>query len=182
MLKLTIPEQELFNEATQEFVKTKKTDISLEHSLISISKWESKWHKPFLSTEEKTVEEITDYIRCMCINSVDENVFAWLTQDNIRAVNEYISDPMTATWITDNSPKGKKEIITSEIIYYWLIAYQIPFECQKWHINRLMMLVRVCAIKNSEANGDSKKMSRSQTLKSNKALNAARKAKMNSRG
>lgn len=183
MLIIEIPERELFNEETQEFIKVKATSIQLEHSLISISKWESKWHKPFISEEQKTSEEFLDYIRCMTITqNVDKNVYNALTSRNLNDISSYIDNPMTATTVSsfqnDKNRASRKERVTSELIYYWMVAYNINFECEKWHLNRLLMLIRICKIKNS----DPKKLSRSQILERNKAINEANKAKYKTRG
>lgn len=180
MLTITIPETEIFDEIKGEFVYTKAQTLQLEHSLISISKWESKWCKAFLGKQEKTTEEVIDYVRCMTLNkNVDDSVYDCLSQANIAAINDYIGAPMTAT-VFSNNDSGKKnnEVITSELIYYWMIALQIPFECQKWHINRLLTLVRVCNIKNAPP----KKMSKREIMSRNSALNAARKKQLNTKG
>lgn len=178
MLLLTIPPIEMFNEKTGEFVYSKETKISLEHSLVSLSKWESRWNKPFLSKDNKTLEETIDYIRCMTITqNVDPEVYFRLTDENINTINKYIESPMTATTFSDNG-HSSREIITSELIYYWMISLNIPMECQKWHLNRLLTLIRVCNIKNAPA----KKMSRREIMNRNAALNAARRKKLNSTG
>lgn len=178
MLTITIPEQELFNELTNEFVRTKSHTIQLEHSLVSLSKWESKWNKPFLSKDEKTIEQTLDYIQCMTITqNIDPMVYRFLTDENIRDINDYIDAPMTATTFSDKGSTSR-EIITSEIIYYWMISLNIPMECQKWHLNRLLTLIRVCNVKNAPA----KKMSRKEIMNRNAALNAARRKKLNSKG
>lgn len=178
MLLLTIPPIEMFNEKTSEFVYSKETKISLEHSLVSLSKWESRWNKPFLSKNNKTLEETIDYIRCMTITqNVDPEVYFRLTDENINTINKYIESPMTATTFSDNG-HSSREIITSELIYYWMISLNIPMECQKWHLNRLLTLIRVCNIKNAPA----KKMSRREIMNRNAALNAARRKKLNSTG
>lgn len=178
MLLLTIPPIEMFNEKTSEFVYSKETKISLEHSLVSLSKWESRWNKPFLSKDNKTLEETIDYIRCMTITqNVDPEVYFRLTDENINTINKYIESPMTATTFSDNG-HSSREIITSELIYYWMISLNIPMECQKWHLNRLLTLIRVCNIKNAPA----KKMSRREIMNRNAALNAARRKKLNSTG
>lgn len=178
MLKIVIPEQELFNEETQEFVYTKSVVLTLEHSLLSISKWESKWKKPFLSKTPMNAEEMRDYIRCMTINTVsDENVYLCIPDIEVKRIQAYIDDKMTATWFTEKDNKKSKEIITSEIIYYWMIGNQIPFECEKWHLNRLLTLIRVCSEKNN-----TKKMPKKEAMNRQRALNAARRKALNSRG
>lgn len=181
MLQITIPAGEAYNSATEEFITIPKdVTLSLEHSLVSLSKWESKWCKPFLGKEEKTTEETIDYIRCMTLTqNVNPDIYYCLSEDNVKQINNYIKDPHTATTIRENpnAPKGR-EVITSELIYYWMIALQIPFECQKWHLNRLLMLIRVCNIKNAPP----KKMTRSQILSRNAALNAARKQQLHTKG
>lgn len=181
MLQITIPSRELWDESTNEFVITKEQILQLEHSLISISKWESKWQKAFLTKQEKTHEETIDYIKCMTLNqNVDPNVYNYLTNDNIRQINAYIDSPMTATYFSEEKGGrgGHGEQITSELIYYWMIALQIPFECQKWHLNRLLTLVRVCNIKNQPP----KKRSRREIMSRNAALNAARRKQLNTKG
>ncbi len=154
--------------------------LSLEHSLVSLAKWESKWCKPFLSNDkEKTYEETLDYIRFMTVTqNVDPRVYENLSRENIQKINDYIEAPMTATTIREKGGKGSKEIVTAELIYYWMIALQIPFECQKWHLNRLLMLIRVCNVKNQP----SKKMSKRDVMSRNTSLNAARRKAMGQRG
>ncbi|WP_289307875.1 hypothetical protein [uncultured Phocaeicola sp.] len=181
MLQITIPSRDdLWDESKGEFVTSKEQKLVLEHSLVSLSKWESKWCKPFLSKQEKTTEETIDYIRCMTLTqNVDPEVYNFLTDDNIRDVNAYIEAPMTATWFSNsNTGKQNREQITAELVYYWMIALNIPFECQKWHLNRLLTLIRVCEVKNSPP----KKMSRRELLNRNAALNAARRKQLNSKG
>lgn len=173
-----IPEQ--YDEEKEEFIPPKITRIQLEHSLISMAKWESKWCKPFLHSPDKTTEEIMDYVKCMTLTqNVKPEVYDHLSQDNVNQIQEYINAPMTATTFSDTK-NGKKnhEIVTSELIYYSMIALQIPFECQKWHLNRLLTLIRVCDIKNNPP----KKMSRRETLSRNAALNAARRKQLNTKG
>lgn len=180
MLRITIPSRELWDERTQEFVKTKEQTLQLEHSLVSLSKWESKWNKAFLAKGDKTYEETIDYIKCMTLTqNVPPEVYNYLTKENIQQINNYIDAPMTATYITEEkSGKGKGEVVTSELIYYWMIALNIPFECQKWHLNRLITLVRVCNVKNSPP----KKRSKREIASRNAALNAARKKQLNTKG
>lgn len=181
MLPIHIPRGEFWDERSERFVYTKETTLKLEHSLISISKWEAKWGLPFFDTE-KTEEQSLDYIRCMTLNTdVDPLVYYKLTPKDGDRINEYISSPMTATTISDLSTKQSKrnsERITSELIYYWMFSFNIPIETEKWHINRLIMLIRVF----SEKNKPQKKMTQKEVMEQNKALNAARKAKLNTKG
>lgn len=181
MLKITIPAFELYDPNTSEFVSCKETDLSLEHSLVSLSKWESKWHKPYLAKDQqRTQDEVIDYIRCMTLTqNVDQNVYRGLTQSNLNSVIEYIQDPMTATWFSN--PEGaapSRKVLTSEVIYGWMVGLSIPFECQKWHLNRLLTLIRVC----SENNKEPKKMNKAATMASNHSLNKARKGRLHSKG
>lgn len=180
MLTLSLKGGELFNEDTDEFIQVKPTTLQLEHSLISISKWEAKWEKPFLSDKKKTREEVVDYIRCMTITpNVDPNVYLCLQSDAIDKINKYISAKMTATWFNEReTPPGRREVVTSELIYYWMIAFNIPPEYQKWHLNRLMTLIRICSIKAQKPT----KRSKRDILQSNAALNAERRAKWNTKG
>ena len=180
MLEIIIPATEQWDEKNQEFITSKEQILRLEHSLVSLSKWESKWCKPFLSRENRTMEETIDYIKCMTLTqNVDDHVYNLLTIDNIKKVNEYISAPMTATTFSDSNKKGGGyEIITSELIYYWMISLNIPFECQKWHLNKLFTLIKVCSIKNQPP----KKMSKKDIMSRNAALNAARRKQMNTKG
>lgn len=180
MLQITIPAAEQWDEINQEFLSVKETTLSLEHSLISLSKWESKWCKPFLDKKNKTYEETIDYVRCMTLTpNIDPTIYYALTDDNIKQINEYISAPMTATYFSDNKRGGGREIVTSELIYYWMIALNIPFECEKWHLNRLLTLVKVCNIKNDP---HPKKMSKKSIMSRNAALNAARRKQFNTKG
>lgn len=183
MLQIIVPGIELFDEKLGEFTTTKSQTLSLEHSLVSVSKWESTWHKPFISKDKKTNEETIDYIRCMTITqNVDPTVYSCLTQQNINDVNKYIEDPMTATWFTERKdipkPTSNREQITSELIYYWMIALEIPMDCQRWHLNRLFTLIRICNLKNKPA----KKQSKRETLSNNAAINAARKRQLGTSG
>ena len=180
MLEITIPATELWDEINEEFITTKEQTLRLEHSLVSLSKWESKWCKPFLSKTNKTDEEMLDYVRCMTLTqNVPYEVYRCLTDDNIHKIYEYIDAPMTATWFNDDNTKGtSREQTTSELIYYWMIALNIPFECQKWHLNRLLTLIRVCNIKNQPP----KKMSKRDIMSRNAALNAARRNRLNTKG
>lgn len=186
MLQLKIPdspEQMYWNETTEEFATIpacKGMTIQLEHSLLSISKWESKWHKSFLSTPEKTPEEFLDYIRCMTLTKdVRPEIYNNLTQENLKTITDYINDPMTATTIRRQPGKGSsRKVITSEQIYSAMIDAEVPHEFEKWHLNRLMTLLEV---RSASAN-PGKKMSPKSIMKSNTALNAARRSRMNTRG
>lgn len=180
MLQITTPKTELYDEETERFIIVPETTLKLEHSLISLSKWESKWHKPFLDGKEKTAEEIIDYVKSMTIDSkVDPLVFACLTEENMRDINDYMENPMTATWFNENKPTSSRKISTSEVIYSQMIKAGVPFECEKWHLNRLMTLIRVCAIENLSGE---KKMSKGEVIQQNRDLNAARRAALKSKG
>ena len=186
MLQLVIPDApdtEMWDEEKLEFVPIpgcKGATIELEHSLISVSKWESKWHKSFSNTREKTIEETIDYIRCMTLTkNVKPELFDHLTVENLKEVDAYIKNPMTATTIRRKQGKGpSRKIITSEVIYSWMVECEIPFTCEKWHLNRLLMLIEVCKERDTPA----KKMSPKNVMKNNAALNAARRSKMHSKG
>lgn len=179
MLTIVVPDTEMFDERTNEFITSKKQTLQLEHSLVSLSKWESKWKKPFLTKNEKTIDETIDYIKCMTITqNVDPIIYKCLSKENINEINQYISDPMTATTFNDANNKTNREIITSELIYYWMVSLNIPMECQKWHLNRLLTLIRVCNIKNTPP----KKMNKRDIMNRNAALNAARKKRLGTKG
>ena len=182
MLRIEIPEREFFDDETERFGKVKATTLYLEHSLISISKWEAKWHIEFFESD-KTVEQTLDYIKCMILNrEIDDKTMTLylnsMTEDDVKKINDYINDPMTATTIKDDGRRGRTQKVTSELIYCWMVQYQIPFECEKWHINRLIMLIRVI----SEESKPKKKMTKREIMAQNKALNAARKARLGTRG
>ena len=179
MLNIIIPGVELFDETTNEFIYLKEQSLDLEHSLVSISKWESKWCKPFLNGNNKTPEEIIDYVRCMILNDdVDPEIYNRLSERNFKDINNYIEAPMTATTFRNERSSGNREIITSELIYYWMVSFNIPFECQTWHLNRLLTLVRVCNVKNNPP----KKMSRQEVMARNRELNKQRKNALNTHG
>lgn len=181
MLELLVPMSvEGFNEATSEFVPPVFHRLRLEHSLVSLSKWESFFEKPFLDKKEKTSEETLFYIRAMDLDEeTPPEVFDNLTKDNAEAVDRYINAKMTATWINERpNQRPSREIITSELIYYWMITMNIPFECQHWHLSRLLMLIRVCNVKNTPQ----KKMSKAELAAHNRQLNAERRAKSGSSG
>ena len=175
MLKITIPEREWFNNETGEFVTIPSQTLCFEHSLYAMSKWESKWKKAFLANDDKhqkTQEELLDYIRCMCLDEeVDPLVIQSLSRENFEKITEYMNDSMTATWFReDPNHRPSKEVVTTELVYYWLSAAQIPFETQYWHFNRLMTLIRVASIKSQPP----KKMSKQDVLRQNQAANRAR--------
>ena len=179
MLEIAIKgSSELYDSSTNTFYEIKGQTITLEHSLVSISKWESKWHKPYLASN-KTFEETIDYIRMMTLTkNVDSRLYYLLSKENVESINKYIEDPMTATWFAKtNDNRPTKRIITSELIYYWMIALGIPMECQKWHLNRLLTLIRVC-----NAESQPKKMGRKAEAAQRASLNRARRKAHGSRG
>ena len=177
MLQLTIlPKKDLWDEKNERFMSFKGQTLVLEHSLVSISKWESRWHKAFLAEPRKSHDELVDYIRCMTLTqNVDPLTYDCLSQSDIEKVKQYIDDPMTATVIkeTPTARKGPQQIITSELIYYWMVALQIPSKYEKWHLNRLMTLIKICNIENQPK----KKMSKDELYARNARLNAARRKK-----
>lgn len=186
MLELVLKENEQWDEENEVFVHTKSQTLILEHSLVSISKWEAKWKKPFLEQHNKDMskEELIDYIKCMTITpNIDQEVYHNLSKKDINKVLDYINDSMTATWFREDDKKGKRssQAITSELIYFWMISFQIPFECQKWHLNRLMTLIRICN-ENREDGSKQKKMSQRELMNRNRALNEARKRRFNTHG
>jgi hypothetical protein len=180
MLTITIPGIELFNEATNEFSTTKEYVLTLEHSLVSLSKWESAWNKAFLSKTKKTNDESIDYIRCMTLTqNVPASAYLAITDEIMDQIGLYIEAPMTATTFSKMQQKQiNREIVTAEIIYYWMITLNIPFECQKWHLNRLLTLISVCNLKNQPP----KKMSKKDLLRRNNSLNQMRRQQLNTKG
>lgn len=178
MLELELPGVEWFNEETQEFQYSKPVSLRLEHSLVSIAKWEANWKKPFLSREDKTLEETLDYVKCMTISqNISPDVYTRLGNQEIAKINEYIQEDRTATTIGKSEPPSRR-IVTSELIYFWMAQYNIPMECQKWHFSRLMTLLRIASIENAPK----KKMSKRAVMSRNRSLNAARRKAMNTRG
>ena len=178
------PEREIYNEANNEFITIpghKEFSLQLEHSLISLSRWEEKWKKPFLNTKEQlSNEELIDYVRCMSINqNIPEDAYRYIDSDELKQIIDYIGDPHTATKIYDrrNLPQ-RNEIITSEVLYHSMIVCEIPFECAKWHLNRLLTLIKICSIKQSP----DRKMTRQSIYSQNRELNAARRARLHTRG
>lgn len=180
MLELVISPGEMWDEVNEVFVGfSDPVTLKLEHSLYSISKWESKYKKPFLSNKEKERDEVIYYIKCMTLNEVDDSVYNFLSQKDISKVTDYIQENMTATTFSEHTPKRpNKEIITAEIIYYWMLSYGIWIECEKWNLDKLLALIRVFQIKNAP----SKKMSKRDIMSRNTALNAARRKKYGTKG
>lgn len=180
MLKIIVPGTEMFDETTEEFITVDDVTLELEHSLVSLSKWESIHEVPFLGKEKKSTEQIIEYIKCMTLTeNVLEKVFLNLSEQNFKDINNYIDAKMTATWFSEapGAPKSR-DVITSELIYYWMVVFQIPFECENWHINRLFTLIRVCNIKQAKPI----KMSRSELAARNRELNEQRKAQLGTKG
>lgn len=174
MLEIVIPEEEYYNEKTSTFERVSGGRLILEHSLSSLYEWESKWKKPFMSEKPKTSDELIDYIKIMTLNrdDVDDTIYRFLTTENINQISNYMKDSMTATTVKNNEIPSRK-IVTAEVIYSWMVSLNIPFECQKWHLNRLLMLIRVC----NETQKPPKKMSKAEVMRQNTALNKARKAR-----
>lgn len=180
MLEITIGAKELFNEDTEEFSYTKPYKLVLEHSLVSLSKWEMKYQKPFLSQVEKLPrEELLDYFRFMTITqNIPDEAYEYISKQEENQILSYINNPMTATWFSKSEQKPSREVVTSELIYYWMIVNNIDWKAEKWHLNRLMTLIRVCSIKNSSG----QKMNKRDIMKENAKLNAARRKASGSHG
>jgi hypothetical protein len=180
VLQLEIPEREFYDEISSSIIVTKKESLQLEHSLVSLSKWESKLCKPFLSKDHKTTEETIEYIKCMTITqNIKPEVYFNLSNEAFNQIEEYINLPMTATWFNDNpNAQKRREVITAEVIYYWMITHNVPMECQKWHLNRLLTLIKVCNIKNQPPT----KQGRKEILSNRAALNQARRSQYKTKG
>lgn len=169
----------MYNETLGEFITAGDISLELEHSLVSLSKWESIFEKPFLSNDPKTAEEIVGYVRAMCLTpNIPESIFEKLSGENFDEVNSYIDAKMSATWFNEKASKRSTEIVTSELIYYWMTVYRIPFTCETWHLNRLFTLIRICNVKQDTP----KKMSRAEQASEQRRLNAERRARFNSTG
>lgn len=180
MLEITIPEAEYYDDENNLFIKVKKTTLQLEHSLISLQKWESKNHKRFLGTE-KTIDEIKDYIQCMSIGKVDPNIYKYIPNHLLKEIVDYIKDPMSAATFNDELIGGSKhtgEVVTAETIYYWMITLQIPTEYRKWHLEQLLALIKFV----NEKNKPKRKMSKREAREYRQKLNAERLKKFNTRG
>lgn len=180
MLSLIIPKTELYDEKKEEFFEVGPYKLVMEHSLVSISKWESKWHKPFIGSEKLTNEEIMDYLKCMTITqNVKPEVYTYLSEENMKEINDYIEDAATGTSFYEFNPKknNRKKQVSSEEIYSQMFMLGIPMECQKWHINKLLAQIRVCDIDRSD-----KKMSKAETIQAYRKLNAERRKKLKSKG
>ena len=180
MLKILVGSSENFDEGRSEFVSTGGTFLELEHSLLALSKWESEFEKPFLGKAEKSGEEVLGYVRCMCLTpDIPPELFQHLSEDDITAINTYIDAKMTATWFSEQPGAPRtSEVITAELIYYWMTVFSIPFECENWHLNRLFTLIRICNIKQAKP----KKMSRNEIAARNRELNAQRKQQLGTTG
>ena len=179
MLRIQIPDKEFYDEISEEFIVIRGQTLELEHSLISLSKWESRWQVPFLSQQEKTREQTLSYVRDMTLTrNVDPTVYHALSDENLDAISAYIASPETATTFRNTPMKGQGSVVTAEIIYYWMISLTIPFECKTWHLNRLLTLIRVC----NEKNAPKKKMSRAEQLQHQRNLNAQRRQARGSKG
>ncbi len=180
MLTIRVSGVESFDEGSQEFTTQGGTLLELEHSLVSLSKWESIYEKPFLGNESKSTEELITYVKCMVVTpKLPEDIFQQLSEANFEQIHKYIDAKMTATWFSDQpgAPKSR-EVITAEVIYYWMTVFNIPFECEHWHLNRLFTLIRICNIKQAKP----EKMSRAEMAIRNRELNAQRKAQLGTTG
>jgi hypothetical protein len=180
MLTIRIGGSESFDETSQEFIVVGGTEVHLEHSLLSLSKWESEFEKPFLSKEEKSGEEVLAYVKYMVLDeNLPEDIFLRLSERNIQEIKAYLDAKRTATWFSEQPGEPKsREVITSELIYYWMTVFQIPWEAENWHLNRLFTLIRVCNVKSAKP----KKMSKAEIARRNRELNAQRKAQLGTTG
>ena len=180
MLKITVPSVEMFDDRTAEFIVEPEVQLELEHSLVSLSKWEEKFEKPFLENKDPTTEETVYYVQCMILNpEIAQEVILRLTSEHYKEINEYMNRKMTASWITETEPKTRNhEIITAELIYYWMTVFNMPLECEQWHLNKLFTFIQIANVKQSKP----KKMSRSEIAQRNRQLNEQRKAQYGTNG
>lgn len=180
MLKLTFPPADFFDEDSQKFISLPGFELELEHSLLALSEWESKWEKPFLGESSLTPEETLDYVRCMIVTpEFPPDALDRLDDETVQQVVSYIERKMTATWFADSGSRGPRvETITSELIYYWMTTYQIPFECERWHLNRLMTLIRICDVKQNPP----KKRSPEEVAQRNAEINRKRREQLGTKG
>lgn len=180
MLTITVGADDVFDESTGKFGTHGGEELQLEHSLVSLSKWEAIHEKAFLGVSQKTPEELFSYIECMVLTpNPPKDFLLRLSKENVEEINAYIERKMTATWFSDLAPKARnQDVVTAELIYYWMTAFSIPFECENWHLNRLFTLIRICNLKQ----GKPKKMSRSEIGRRNRELNAQRKAQLGTKG
>lgn len=180
MLTITVPGLEVYDEETETFSTIGDIQLQFEHSLLSLSKWESEYQKPFLGKEEKTAEELLGYVKAMIVTpNFPPDIFSKLTQKNLDEINDYINSKQSATTFGQMpETKGRGETITSELIYYWMVAFNIPFEVETWHLNRLFSLIRICNVKQSKP----KKIPKNQIAARNRELNAQRKQQLGTSG
>jgi hypothetical protein len=180
MLTITVPETELYDEKSSEFISLPSVTLELEHSLVALSKWESKYEKPFFAKDDKSSEEIHGYFEAMCVGPIPpRDIWHRLSPENSTAINEYLGAKMTATWFTEvGVPPKTSETVTSELIYYWMTALNIPFTCETWHLNRLFTLIRIANMKTAKP----KKMSRAEVAQRNRELNAQRRKQLGTTG
>lgn len=178
-IQIHIPKREIYDEEKEMFIDVNEYNLTLEHSLLSISKWESKWHVPYITKKEKTSEQVLDYIRCMNTGKpIPEEVYNYIPGEELDKIVKYINDPMTATTVKTRNNEQNREILTSEVIYYYMFECNIPKECERWHINRLMTLIGVFGVKRDTGT----KLSRSEAIARNKMINERNKAKYHTRG
>lgn len=185
MLRIAIPKQEQYDEVTDLFIYTEERTLELEHSLYSLSLWESKWKVPFFDDAKKvgskSGEQILDYIKCMTINrdGIPDDTYLFITPEILKQIMTYIEDPMTATTFKERNATSKNHVahnaqfITSELIYSFMFSLNIPLECERWNLNRLMVLIRCC----QENNKSPEKMSKREVADYHRALNSARRRK-----
>jgi hypothetical protein len=180
MLTITVGATDVYDESDEKFSTHGGIELQLEHSLVSLSKWESEFEKPFLGKSGKTTEETLAYIRYMVLTpNPPEDFLQSLSKENMEEINRYIDRKMTATWFSDQPGEPKsREVITAELVYYWMTVFNIPFACETWHINRLFTLIRICNVKQAKP----QKMSRGETARRNRELNAQRRSQLGTRG